>query len=717
MLEKLAKQTAVYGISTIVVRFLSYLLTPYYTRVFGQETYGVVTDIYALIPLALTLLTMGMESSYFRFSAKAEEAGGDVKAAKRRLFATTWGVTSLAAAVFFLATAFFRDGIARMMGEAYVAHPEYVVWVGLIILFDVWACIPFSRLREQGRAMTFVGLKAMNVVLNVALAFGFGAAGLFATDFGVGWVFVANLIASVVTWLAILGTADRTVPKINWALLAAIFAYSLPLLVGGLAGTANEFIDRQLIKYLVPEGAMAQLGIYGAITKIAVVMMLFYQMYRLAAEPFFLSNFRKSDFVAMNAAALKYYVMASMLIFLGIALFRDVFALIVGRSFREGIFILPVVLGANVLTGVWLNLSFWYKREERTSLAIVVTGAGLVAIVAFGFWLIPLWGYYGAAWARLASETVMVAVSWWLNRRYYPTPYDWRRIGEYVAAALAVFAVCEALTASADNMFVSYAFNIVLFALYAAYLVRRERIGLGGHAKEEISLLRRDAGRVSHAQLFTGLSGSGALALAVAYVQYLCCRHRRDGDSCGECPDCKQIASLAHPDLHLVFPVNKQGKKSGEVMRSDEFLPLFRTLFDERGGYVSPQDWYDRLDLGKTLKGMIAAREADEIIRKLSFKSFEADYKTMLIWLPEAMNERPPTRSSKSSKSLGSGRAFILVSEQPDRLLPTIISRTQEAIAAHSSPTYWNVSRRERAFSDPLQARNMARLAGGDLLS
>ena len=259
-----------------------------------------------------------------------------MKAAKRRLFATTWGVTSLAAAVFFLVMAFFRDGIARLMGEAYVAHPEYVVWVGLIILFDVWACIPFSRLREQGRAMTFVGLKALNVVLNVVLAFGFGAAGLFATGFGVGWVFVANLIASVVTWLVILTTADRTVPKINWALLAAIFVYSLPLLVGGLAGTANEFIDRQLIKYLVPEGAMSPVGVYGAITKIAVVMMLFYQMYRLAAEPFFLSNFKKSDFVEMNAAALKYYVMASMVIFLGIALFRDVFALIVGRDFREG---------------------------------------------------------------------------------------------------------------------------------------------------------------------------------------------------------------------------------------------------------------------------------------------------------------------------------------------------------------------------------------------
>lgn len=478
MLEKLAKQTAIYGISTIVVRFLSYLLTPYYTRIFGQETYGIVTDVYALIPLALTLLTMGMESSYFRFSAKAEEAGGDVRGAKRRLFATTWGATSLAAALFFAAILLFRDTVARAMGEAYVAHPEYIVWVGLIILFDVSACIPFSRLREQGRSMTFVGLKALNVVLNVVLAVAFGAAGLFRTEFGVGWVFVANLAASVVTWAAILATTDRTLPRIDGRLLRAVFAYSLPLLVGGLAGTANEFIDRQLIKYLVPAEAMAQLGVYGAITKIAVVMMLFYQMYRLAAEPFFLSNFRKEEFVAMNAAALKYYVMASMLIFLGIALFRDLFALIVGRDFREGIFILPVVLGANVLTGVWLNLSFWYKREERTSLAIVVTGTGLVAILLFGFALIPRWGYYGAAWARLASETAMVAVSWWLNRRFFPTPYDWRRMGEYVAVALAVFAASEAVASRADNMFIGYTFNIIALAAYVAYLVRRERIDL-----------------------------------------------------------------------------------------------------------------------------------------------------------------------------------------------------------------------------------------------
>ena len=225
-----------------------------------------------------------------------------------------------------------------------------------------------------------------------------------------------------------------------------------------------------------------------------------------------------------------------------------------------------------------------------------------------------------------------------------------------------------------------------------------------------------DAGRVSHAQLFTGLAGAGALALAVAYVQYLCCRHRRDGDSCGECPDCKQIAALAHPDLHLVFPVNKQGKKSGEVMRSDEFLPQFRELFTERSGYFSAQDWYDRLDLGKTLKGMIAAREADEIIRKLSFKSFEADYKTMLIWLPEAMNEEAANKILKILEEPWEKTLFLLVSEQPDRLLPTIISRTQEVAVSRIAPDVLERVAHGQGIADPVQARNMARLAGGDLV-
>ena len=225
-----------------------------------------------------------------------------------------------------------------------------------------------------------------------------------------------------------------------------------------------------------------------------------------------------------------------------------------------------------------------------------------------------------------------------------------------------------------------------------------------------------DAGRVSHAQLFTGRAGAGALALAVAYVQYLCCRHRHDGDSCGECPDCRQIAALAHPDLHLVFPVNKQGKKSGEAMLSDEFLPQFRELFAARGGYVSPQDWYDKLDLGKTLKGLITAREADGIIRKLSFKSFEADYKTMLVWLPEAMNEEAANKILKILEEPWERTLFILVSEQPDRLLKTILSRMQEVAVPRIAPEVLEREAARRGVDDPVRARNMARLAGGDLL-
>ena len=479
MLEKLAKQTAIYGISTILGRMLSYLLTPFYTRIFGLDAYGIITDVYALIPFALVVLTLGMESGYFRFAAKAEAAGGDVQASKRRLFATTWGITSLAALAFFATIVIFRQEVSVLMGTAYEAHPEYAVIVAAIVLFDVAGCIPFSRLREQGRAGRFVALKLTNIVLQVALAVGFWAFGLFDSQFGVGWAFVANLMASICTTIMVVATTGGIAPRIDWALLAVVFGYSLPLLLSGVAGTANEFIDRQLIKYLVPYGAMAQLGIYGAITKIAVVMTLFTQMYRLAAEPFFLSNFKREEFVEMNAVALKYYIMVSVAIFLGIALYRDVFALIVGADFREGIYILPVVLGANIMSGVWLNLSFWYKREEKTRFALWITLTGLIFSIAGGVLLIPLAGYYGAAWSRFIAEAVMVVVSLALNRRYFPTPYDFGRIAEYVALGAVLFVASEEIV-QRQPVAIKYTANTLLLVTYTVYAVYREKIDLRG---------------------------------------------------------------------------------------------------------------------------------------------------------------------------------------------------------------------------------------------
>jgi DNA polymerase-3 subunit delta' len=225
-----------------------------------------------------------------------------------------------------------------------------------------------------------------------------------------------------------------------------------------------------------------------------------------------------------------------------------------------------------------------------------------------------------------------------------------------------------------------------------------------------------EAGRISHAQLFTGAAGTGALPLALAYVQYLNCPNRHDGDSCGECPSCRQISDLAHPDLHWVFPVNKQGKKSGEVVLSDEFLPQFRQLFAERRGYFSPREWFDALDLGKTLKGIITAKEADRVIEKLSLKSFVGAYKCVIIWLPETMNEEASNKLLKILEEPWEKSLFLLVSERADRLMQTILSRTQEVAVPRLRVEVLEAEAQRRGIADPTERRNIARLAAGDLL-
>ena len=227
-----------------------------------------------------------------------------------------------------------------------------------------------------------------------------------------------------------------------------------------------------------------------------------------------------------------------------------------------------------------------------------------------------------------------------------------------------------------------------------------------------------DKGRISHAQLFSGAVGVGTLPLAIAYAQYLNCTSRHDGDSCGECPSCIKMQQLAHPDLHFVFPVNKQGKKSGEVVLSADFMPLWREMMAENGGYFTRQEWYDRLDLGKTLRGMISAREADEIIRRLQYKSFESEYKITIIWQPETMNEEAANKILKILEEPWDKTLFILVSERTDLLLPTIISRTQEVAVPRlkNEDLMALVQGSEGSTIDLQQLHNTARLAAGDVI-
>lgn len=221
-----------------------------------------------------------------------------------------------------------------------------------------------------------------------------------------------------------------------------------------------------------------------------------------------------------------------------------------------------------------------------------------------------------------------------------------------------------------------------------------------------------DKGRISHAQLFTGKAGAGTLPLAIAYAQYLNCPNRKDGDSCGVCPSCQQIAQSAHPDVHFIYPVNKQGKKSGEVVLSAEFLPLWREIMSQSGGYFTRQEWYEKLDLGKTLQGMISAKEADEIIRRLSFKSFQSKYKVVIIWQAETMNEEAANKILKILEEPWENTIFLLVAERSDLLLKTILSRTQET----SVPSLKEEDLTALSHGSEQERRSMARLAAGDLI-
>jgi O-antigen/teichoic acid export membrane protein len=490
-MKSLAGQTAIYGISSIAARMLNYLLTPYLTRVLTADGYGVVTAMYALIPFAIVMLTMGLETGYFRFTGMAR-----TDAERRDVFSSTWGVVCLAAAVFVGLVACFHPSIAPVLG--YAENPSFVWMVAVIIGLDVAASIPFCRLRERGRAGRFVVLKTVSVVINVlgclffysvlpALAARHG--GIFArawdASFLPGYVFVANLVASAVTFLLLLPSCRGAWPRLSWRVLRPVLVYSSPLLVSGLAGTTNEFIDRLMIEYMMPrEIAMSTLGVYGAVVKIGVILPLFVQMYRYALEPYFLSGFKREEFARVNAVAMKYFIIIAVALFLGITLFADLFALLLGKEFRGGMYILPVVLVSNILSGVVFNLSFWYKQANRTRFGITITVTGLVFTIVFGILLVPRLGYFGAAITRLICEAVMVLVSYRLNRKHFPVPYDLRRIGEYVLAGALLFGA-GTLTGEWAAA-VKYPCNLVLWGLFCLHAARREKIDVIALAKSII---------------------------------------------------------------------------------------------------------------------------------------------------------------------------------------------------------------------------------------
>ena len=447
-LKRLAGQTAIYGLSTIVGRLLNYFLVPLYTYQFADpKDFGVTTEFYAYISFLNVVLTYGMETALFNFSAKQGDKGP--------VYSTALISLVLSTALFLTVVLWRAHDIAGLL--RYPAHQDYVIWVAWIIALDALAAIPFAKLREQQKPKRFAILKTVNILVNIASnlffiglckwAYETEASGwfryagqLYDPGIGIGYVFIANLIASAVTAVLLLPEFVMARARFDLGLWRRMLAYALPLLVAGLAGMVNETMDRILLKYLLPaDAAMEQLGVYGACYKIAILMTIFIQAFRYAAEPFFFAHFKQQDSKALYALVMNGFIIACSFIFLGVMMNLAWIQYFVGAKYRAGLEVVPILLMANLFLGAFFNLSIWYKLTEQTRFGTYLSVWGAVVTLALNFYWIPLIGYMGSAWATLICYGSMAALSYLLGQKYYPVRYDLKRMLGYPALVAGIY--------------------------------------------------------------------------------------------------------------------------------------------------------------------------------------------------------------------------------------------------------------------------------------
>lgn len=477
----------IYGLGTIVPRLLNYLLlTPFYTRIFLTNQYGIITELYAYTAFLFVLLTYGMETTYFRFAEKEKD--------KTAVYSTSLTMLLTSSSIFIFLVFIFVTPITEFL--RYTAHPEFILIMALIIGIDSFLSIPFSWLRLQGKAFRFAFIKIVNIVVNVLFNFFFliicpqilethpdsFLKHIYFEEFGVGYAFLSNLIATVVTFLLLIPEISKAKFSIDFKLLGRILKYSLPLLVVGLAGMINEVSDKLLFKYLVsiPVNAdnphtyiLDQLGIYGANYKLAVLMTIFIQMFRYAAEPFFFSHARDKNSKELYALVMKYFLIFCLTIFLMVTLFIDVFKHFIDEEYRVGLHIVPVVLFSNLLLGVLFNLSIWYKLTDKTKYGAVIAITGGIITLSLNVLLVPTFGYTGAAWAHFFCNLTMVLLSFFLSRRFYLIPYNLQKIVFYIILALLLFFIHR--YAGLPTQGFEVALNILLFVVFIFIIFIFER--------------------------------------------------------------------------------------------------------------------------------------------------------------------------------------------------------------------------------------------------
>ena len=446
-LKKLASQTAIYGLPTIVGRLLNYFLTPLYTYLFSPAEFGDVTSAYAYVSFLLVFLIYGMETTLFRFSHTEIE--------KEKVYSTALISLFISSITFVILTTIFATGISETF--KFSGHPEYIIWFAVILGCDTFSAIPFAKLRQQNKAKRFAIIRSVNIAINIGLNLFFlwFCKGVYDTEhsalkpfvemfynprIGIGYIFISNLIASIITVL-LLGPEIISVKwKMDTALWKRMMKYSLPLLVAGLAGMTNETLDRVLIPFLLPEEiAKSQNGIYGACYKIAILMTIFIQAFRFAAEPFFFSYSKEKDAKKTYADIMKYFVIICSVIFLGTMMNMQWIQYFIGEKYREGLDVVPILLLANLFLGIFINQSIWYKLTGQTGYGAMLTIFGALITISLNFYWIPGIGYIGAAWATLICYASMMVASYLLGNKHYPVNYDLKRILGYLGLSVTLY--------------------------------------------------------------------------------------------------------------------------------------------------------------------------------------------------------------------------------------------------------------------------------------
>lgn len=477
--RKLAGQTLIYGFGTIVPRFLNYgILTFFYTRVFSQAEYGVVTELYAWMVLLLVVLTYGMETGFFRFSQNKEDYDKVYSTAIISLFITSFLFVSL--------TFIFIKPVSALLN--YRNYHDYIRMFAAIIAIDAFCAIPFAKLRKENKPIIFSFIKIMNVIITIAaVLFLLEIApsiynnspewfkNIYDPEYGVGYVFLANLIGSTVTLLMLLPYIIKIKFTFYKNIWLKMMNYSFPLLIAGLSGSINDTLDKVILRRMVGEETGLQtVGVYGAGYKIAVLMALFIQMFRFAAEPFFFERAKHDNAKETYAFIMKYFVIIMLLIYLGINLYISGIQFIVGANFREAIVVVPIVSMAYLFYGIYVNHSIWYKLNDLTRFGIYITLIGAAITVVINVLLIPVYGYMASAWAHVASYGSMIVISFIFAEKRYKVHYEMNKLLPYflLAIGMVIFGTLH----NYRNLLNEIVINTIFIGLFIAYAQYQDKL-------------------------------------------------------------------------------------------------------------------------------------------------------------------------------------------------------------------------------------------------